>query len=680
MLDGWVVGVDNGGTFTDVVAIHSNGKDVHYVKVLSSRADPGSTIVNALNELEGKGVNASEIHLFLHGTTVITNAIIERHLAKTALITTEGFKDILEIGRHWRKELYDQFMVAPKPLVSRELRLEVEERMDSNGEPITPLNLDQAKQIIGILKENNVEACAVSFLHSYRNPEHEQIMVNLLSEEGIKAVSGSYQLSREIREYERTATTVLNTSLIPLAERYVDRVETELKNAGTPATLYITQSNGGALPSSNAKKRPVTLALSGPVAGVVACTELARQVDMPNLIGLDMGGTSTDISVITDYEPHSTSELDIGGLPVRLPSVKIGSIGAGGGSIITLDPSGALRLGPESAGSEPGPVCYNRGGSNPTVTDCNLILGRLSDQIPLAGTLRLRADLARQALLEKVAGPLQLSVEEAAAGVIEVANAMMEGAVRVALREKGDDPRNFALVAFGGAGALHAVELAKKLSISTVIVPPHPGTFSAYGVLLSDVRFDYAYSQVFNSRQDGLPEKLNEIYAQLEKEGINEVNADHTLEGYSKVLERTCDVRYSGQAYEVNIPVPSGPIDNEKVDEIINLFHEHHERAYGFSDYNELCELVTFRLAAKVKLEKPSIQIASTNGKMTFDERTVYIPGTGNTKVQTISRDSLTPGLMINGPAVIHELDATTYIPEFANCIVDQYGNLIVKL
>ncbi|MDE2571859.1 MAG: hydantoinase/oxoprolinase family protein [bacterium] len=677
---GWVAGIDIGGTFTDVVAIRESDGSTHHLKVPSSKTDPGAAVLNALKMLASVGAAPDDVGLLLHGTTVVTNAIIERKLARTALVTTEGFADVLEIGRHWRTDLYDPFMKAVPPLVPRKLRLEVRERMNAHGEEVEPLDRRQVSGLVTALKESGVEATAIVFLHSYRNPRHEEELSEMLRETWPGVVCGSAELSREIREYERSSTTALNAALIPLIDRYVTTLVSEIHDASPNANIYITQSNGGALSTSAARRRPVALALSGPVAGVVACCDLARRIGNGNLIGLDMGGTSTDIAVIVGGEPRYTNELSIGEMVVRLPSIDIDSIGAGGGSIAYVDAAGSLRVGPESAGSLPGPACYARGGDRPTITDCQLLLGRLSEDAPLAGSLRLQAEVARAAVENHVAGPLSLSIEEAAVGIVEVANAAMEAAVRVALRKHGDDPRDFALVAFGGAGALHAVELAQKLSVKEVIVPPHPGTLSALGVLSSDVRLDFACSEVHRSDDLDAVKTVTETFETLEHQAQAEIDADEALRGKIVVFERYCDIRYCGQAYEVTIAVSSDPTVSAPVQQMIARFHDQHMRMYGFASVGEVCELVTFRVAARIRLERPSASVQTRSEVTSRQQREVYVRGSGFLPATTLNRASLAPGDRVEGPAIIYQVDATTFLPPSTTAAADDYGNLRITI
>lgn len=681
MSNGWYVGVDIGGTFTDVVAVDAQSGTLYHLKVPSSRSDPAAGFVQGLEALEAEiGVQPHELRLLLHGTTLATNAIIERRLATTALVTTEGFRDVLEIGRHWRGELYDPFLEYPPPLISRELRFEVKERIDAHGDVVEPVDPESAASMVAQLENANVEAVAVVFLHSYRNPTHEDEIAEQLRTTNGWYVCGSAELSRELREYERTSTTVLNAALMPLIDSYLTRLESGLESAGSTASLFVTQSNGGALTPAAARARPVTLALSGPVAGVVACSRLGRTIGRGNLICFDMGGTSADVSIISDFEPRMSSELTIGDLPMRLPAVHVHSIGAGGGSIASLDAGRALRVGPQSAGSEPGPACYGRGGTAPTVTDCQLVLRRLTEQFPLAGRLGLDFELASSAL-EPLADELEISINDAAAGVIEVVNAAMEGAARVALRSRGDDPRDFALVAFGGAGPLHAAELAHRLSIDTVIVPPHPGTLSALGLLTADVRLDFAVSELHRSDEQDLPATLLAAFESLAAQAKSEVEGDEQLRSRTYSSTHSCDVRYRGQAYEVNVPVEIDLVRTGETAAIFESFHELHRQAYGFSSPADECEVVTMRLVATVGIDKPPLdQTPALRDRGASSTRSVFVPGEGFVDAAIYERSDLVPGVAIRGPAVIHQADSTTLVPSYAEAMVDPFSNLLLSI
>lgn len=664
MKQSWYVGVDIGGTFTDIVAIEHSTAQTRYLKVPSSRQDPASAVLAGVDALGAdEGIAADQIRLVLHGTTLATNAILERQLANVALITTGGFRDVLEIGRTWRSELYDPFHTPDAPLIPRDLRFEVGERVDASGAVVEPLDLDQLESIMDSLRDRGVESVAVALMHSYAHPDHERLVQERLDEAGGWFTSTSSTLMREVREYERTSTTALNAALMPTVDGYLRKLEAGLEQAGVDSDLLISQSNGGMQTPALARERPVTLSLSGPVAGVVALTEIARSLELPNLVGLDMGGTSADISLISDYVPRITTELSMGGVPVRIPSIKVDAIGAGGGSIAHID-AGTLRVGPRSAGSNPGPAAYGQGGAEPTVTDAQVVLGRLAPSTALAGRLTLDREAAEEVVRTRLAETMGVSVPEAAAGTLDVVNAAMEGAVRVALRERGEDPREFALVAFGGAGAMHACELAKRLNIGTVVVPPHPGTLCALGLLAADLQVDASRSLVAPADQEGLAPTIEQTYAELEEEVFARLQgtADR-FEGRVEI-ERACDVRYPGQAYEVLVPVPNGPINEAALGALSHEFHDRHRKAYGFAEEESVCELVTYRVTARRVLEIPAATTEMPEDRPSKEQSCrAYELGAGFVDATLWDREDLPSGHELAGPAVIRQKDSTTWIP-----------------
>jgi N-methylhydantoinase A len=679
----WRVGVDVGGTFTDLVAVDRESGERLHLKVSTTPDNPARGFLEAIAALrERAGAGAGEVELIFHGTTLATNAIIERKIARTALVTTEGFRDVLEIGRHWRSDLYDLDLERPDPLVPRRLRFEVAERIGADGAVATALDDDAIDAALAALEGADVESVGVVFLHSYANPDHEERFIERLREasQGRWYVCASSEVGREPREFERTSTTVLNAALMPLIDAYLSDLERELADDGRSPRLYITHSNGGALSPEAARRRPVGLAQSGPVAGVHSCVELGAALGHPNIIGFDMGGTSADIALIEDGQPRLSTELDVGGLPVRLPAVEVYSIGAGGGSIAWLDEVGALRVGPMSAGASPGPACYGRGGARPTVTDCNLLLGRLPATRPLAGFLTLDEAAARAAVEQQIATPLGLTVEEAAQGVLDVVNAEMEGAVRVVLRERGNDPRDFALVAFGGAGALHAVELASRLGVGTVIVPAHPGTFSAQGLLTSDLRQDFAVSSPIRSDDADAAARLREAYDELERLAAAQLETDPDFaHGVSR--ERRCDIRYVGQAYEVGVDLGDGPLDDDAVARLLADFHAQHERMYAFADENAVCEIRVQRLfltapvGEAVKAPPPP---ATKNGAMHATEAGAVLFGGRRLSCPLVDREGLRPGAEIPAPCVIAQDNSTTFVPPDVSVDVAPTGDLLI--
>ncbi len=675
----WRVGIDIGGTFTDLVAGDTVTGERLHLKVLTTPGNPAEGFLEAVNTLKQRaGLDAGEIGFIFHGTTLATNAIIQRRVAPTALVTTEGFRDILEIGRHWRTDLYDLDLERPDPLVGRTLRFEVAERIGADQEVIAGLDAASVDSVIEQLQSSGVKAVAVVLLHSYGNPAHEQELAERLRASlGDVYVSASSELTREPREFERASTTVLNAALMPLIDDYLSKLEAALGDDGETTRLYLTHSNGGALSPEAARSRPVGLAQSGPVAGVHSCVRIGEALGYPNVIGFDMGGTSADIALIEGGQPRLTNELDVGGLPVRLPSVHVLSIGAGGGSVAWLDAVNALRVGPDSAGAAPGPACYGRGGDRPTVTDCNLILGRLPAEHPLAGFLSLDLDAAKRAV-RTIAEPLGLSVEEAADGVIEVVNAGMEGAIRVVLREHGNDPRDFALVAFGGAGALHAVELAARLAIGTVIVPQHPGTFSAQGLLASDVRHDFGLSQPLRSDEPDAAAKLSEAFGELERIAAEQL-ADDPDFARDVTRERRCEVRYLGQAYEVGVPIEfNGEVDQTVFDRLVADFHDQHERAYAFANRDEPCEIRIQRLfvTATVGEQLAAADADEVGERSSRRDRVVYHGEELDCLV--VDRSGLRPGDEVVAPAVVLQEDATTFIPPGVRAHVAATGDLLI--
>lgn len=677
----WRVGIDVGGTFTDLVAVDEvTGRSVS-LKVLTTTENSALGFLDAVSELRSREhTGSTELGAIFHGTTTVTNAIIERNVPPTALVTTKGFRDVLEIGRHWRPDLYDLDYVQPSPLIPRSLRFEVDERTGPDGRaerPVDPVSVDE---VVAALSDAKVEAVAVVLLHSYVNSSHENELVGRLREALPEVyLCASAELSREPREFERTATTALNAALMPAVDEYLSTLETELgRQEGSPP-LYLIHSNGGAISADAARRRPVGLAQSGPVAGVRACVTTGNQLGRDNVIGFDMGGTSADIALVEDGQPRLSSEVHVGGLPVRLPSVEVHSIGAGGGSLATVDAVGALRVGPKSAGSQPGPACYGRGGTRPTVTDCNVLLGRIPADWPLAGFLRLDVAAAERAVTEHIATPLGLSVQEAAQGVLDVVNAAMEGSVRVVLRERGNDPREFALVAFGGAGPLHAVELAARLSIGTVIVPRHPGTFSAYGLTHSDLRHDFAVSHAVRSDDPAAHERLAAAFAELDELAQAQLSTDPDFEG-ELVRERRCDVRYLGQAYEVSVPFKADSVTAASFSSLVADFHELHQRTYAFAERDEPCEVRSQRLF----LTKPARSVSVDHGMAdtsTAPERladaTVIFDGT-ELHCPVIQREGLRPGSDVPAPCVLVQEDTTTFIPPAVTVTVADSGDVLI--
>ena len=573
-----VVGVDTGGTFTDFVLLRDGELQVH--KVLSTPVDPASAILQGLEEL---GVHRN-LEALVHGSTVATNAVLERKGVRTGLITTEGFRDVLEIGRQTRPKLYSIRVEREPALVSRELRVEVLERLNELGDVLIPLDEDSVDEAIAVLKRADVQSVAICLLFSFANPDHERRVARAARAAGVH-VSASSEVLPEFREYERTSTVVLNAYVAPIMDRYLGRLEQSLP---ADAPLRIMQSNGGSISAATARQEAARTLLSGPAAGVVGAAYVASAAGFEHSISFDMGGTSTDVALI-DGGVTETTDGTIGGHPTKLPMIDIHTVGAGGGSIAWFDSGGALRVGPLSAGADPGPAAYGRGGAEPTVTDANVVLGRLIPEVFLGGGMVLDRDAALTAVAE-IAERLGSTVEEAALGIVRVANANMEAAIRVISVERGHDPRLFTLVAFGGAGPLHACELAGALRIPRVLVPSTPGVLSALGMLTADVLKDYVQTVMVSSGEAS--GKVEPVFAELEQRGRDDLRREG-IEPERVVIERYLDLRYVGQSYELLVPYDGD------LDEVITRFHQAHDRRFGYSDPGERVQVVNVRLKAR---------------------------------------------------------------------------------
>uniref|UniRef100_A0A831X251 Hydantoinase/oxoprolinase family protein n=1 Tax=Thermorudis peleae TaxID=1382356 RepID=A0A831X251_9BACT len=659
-----IVGVDTGGTFTDFVLFEDGRVRVH--KVLSTPTDPARAILQGLADL---GIDRT-VDVVVHGSTVATNAVLEHKGARTGLITTAGFRDVLEIGRQNRPKLYDLRQQKPPPLVPRELRLEVTERLDERGGVLVPLDQESVRAAIDRLQQAGVESVAVCLLFSFANPEHERIVAEAAERAGF-FVSASHVVLPEFREYERTSTVALNAYVGPLMARYLSRLEQSLPRQ---TTVRIMQSNGGTISAATAGREAARTLLSGPAAGVVGAAYVAEASGFRRVISFDMGGTSTDVSLI-DGAPTQTTEGKIGPYPMRLPMLDIHTVGAGGGSIAWFDAGGALRVGPVSAGADPGPAAYGRGGSEPTVSDANVVLGRLVPDAFLGGTMRLDAERARLAV-GKIAERLGSAPEAAALGIVQIANANMEAAIRVISVERGYDPRDFTLVAFGGAGPLHACELAERLRIPRVLVPTTPGVLSALGMLATDIVKDYARTVML--RPGGPLDQIEPAFGELEERARVELGAEGIAPDAMR-LDRFLDLRYVGQSYELTVPFQGD------VAGTVAAFHRAHERRYGYADSAEPVEVVNVRLRATGLISKPALERQpepspwrpepSEKRPVTFDQAGEPMTCTA----ALYQRDRLGPGAVIAGPAIVTQYDTTTVLPPGWDARVDAVGNLIAE-
>ena len=676
------LGVDVGGTFTDLALYDTDTDSLEFAKTPSTPVNQALGVASGIRELMDRhGVSPDRIDFFIHGTTVATNTLLERKGAKTALIVTAGFRDVLQIGRQDRPDLYDWRIRRSDPLVPRHLRFEAQERVLHNGEVLAPLETGTLDDIIARVKDANVDAVAVCLLHSYANPEHEQAIGDAIRRELPDIpISLSHEILPEFKEYERMSTTTINAYVAPVMERYLRRLEESIADVGLKSDLYIMQSNGGTMGAETAIERPVHTILSGPAAGVIGAVAIAQQTGKPNSISIDMGGTSFDVSLSYKGEVRRTQESELERLPVKVPMVDIHTLGAGGGSIAWIDPGGALRVGPQSAGADPGPACYGNGGAEATVTDANLVLGRLGATSLLGGTMTLDVELARQVISGRIAEPLGLTVEEAAEGIVQVVNASMVKGIRVVSVSKGYDPREFCLVAFGGAGPLHASELADEMDIPSVLVPVAPGVTSALGLLMADLRHDFAQT-VLKPGSELSATEITNWYEQLETQAMEQMSREGIASG-DVSLVRTADARYVGQGYELEVQSASGKLDQGEIDEIMERFHEAHIRNYGYASRDNAVEVVNLRVTALASMPRPDLAHDSQDAggdpsRAIIGQRDVYFRNEPK-ETSIYDRSGLRPGDVIKGPAIVEQLDSTTVVWENQTASVDNYLNLLV--
>ena len=644
-------------------------------------------------------ISPGELDIVVHGTTVATNAIIEGNIARTAFVTTEGFRDMLEIARQIRPTLYDLQFEKLQPLVPRYLCFGVPERLGGGGEVLNPLDEDAVRGIAEQIGAEGVESIAVCLLHAYLNPVHEQRVGTILADclPGV-AISLSSDVAPEFREYYRASTTVINAGIRPVVDRYLARIDERLSERGVGAEKLVMQSSGGVLSFEAARERPVFMVESGPAAGVIAATELGRTLGRDDLISLDIGGTTAKVGLVQGGEPRVTREYEVGetaqgsmgasrgaGYPIRAPVIDLVEIGTGGGSIAWVDSGGALRVGPRSAGADPGPACYGQGGTEPTVTDANLVLGRLNPGYFLGGEIALDVERAKDAIQRHCAEPLGMEVVEAAHGIVEIANASMTNALRLVSIQRGYDPRDFALVAFGGAGPVHANRLAAQMDIPSVVIPTSPGVFSAVGLLATDLKHDYSTTMVqpvdridLDALEAGYRSMQAAGRAVLEREGIPEESME---------FRRQVDMRYTGQSYELTVALPgeAGRLQAQDLETVLDAFHREHDRAYGYSAPAEPVEFVTLRLSAIGQIQKPRPRLLDATGgdlpgalKAT---RPVYFGELGGfTECPIYDRYALWSGCSIEGPAIIAEIDSTTLLHPGSRAEVDPYGNLALTV
>jgi N-methylhydantoinase A len=658
--------VDVGGTFTDLVAVVDG--TVHVEKVASTPDAPDRAVVDGLESVADRAPPASADY-FAHGTTVATNAVLERSFAETALVTTAGFRDVLEIGRQDRPDIYGLHGSKPDPVVPRDRRYEVDERVDARGEVVEPLDDDA---VAALAEEIDADSVAVALLFAFENPDHEKRVGESLRAAGVDSVSLSSSVLPEIREYERTLATALNAALRPTMDGYLGRLAAALDDAGVAAPLRVMGSDGGVVRAADARERPVETLLSGPAAGVRGAAHVADRLDRPDALTMDMGGTSCDVSLVTDGEPLVTTEVTVGDYPVAVPTVDVHTVGAGGGSIARLDDGGALRVGPESAGADPGPVCYGRGGTEPTVTDAHCVLGRI-DPAAFAGDVG-GATEETAAALESLGDRLDVGPREAAAGVVRVAVADTARALRVVSVERGHDPREFSLVAFGGAGPLHAAAVAAEVGVPEVLVPRAAGVLSAFGLLVSDVTHETARSRV-RPWDDVDAEDLERRFRESERAGADRVPDDLPVEH-----DRFLDVRYAGQSFDLRVPAPS-PVDGTALAAVADRFHDRHAERYGHAAPGEPLELVAVRVRTRGVVEPPDPAPPPADGDAddaVRETRTVRFDADRETPAY--DRGALPPGATVEGPAVVEGPDATTVVRPADELAVADDGTLRIEV
>jgi len=672
--------IDTGGTFTDISLVNEENGENHIIKVPSTPEDPSKAIINGWKKiLQDVGVQASDISFFIHGTTVATNVLLEYRGANIALITTKGFKDVIQIGRQSRPELYDFRARKPKPLVNRSKRQEVTERIQFDGQVREEVDKEELQQIIRKIKDEQINSIAICLLNSYMNDSHEKQIKKIIEEE----VPGSYiSLSSEIlpeqKEYERSSTTVINSYVMPKMHNYLYNLSKELKNNYFKKDIYIMQSNGGVIDVNTAENIPARTILSGPAGGALIGKKLAEITDKKNVITFDMGGTSMDACLIEDGDFNLTTLSNINDMPIKLPMIEIHTIGAGGGSIAWVDAGGALRVGPKSSGAIPGPVCYGKGGGEPTVTDANVVLNRLNPKYILGGEMEIDVESAKEVIERKIAKPLGMTIERAAEGILKVVNMNMIRGIRRISVEKGHNPKDFSLIALGGAGPLNASEIAKELGCSEIIIPENPGIASSEGMLEANVQHDYIVPVIKSQKEVSL-RYLKIIFEELENKATKKL----TEEGFYNQnisLLYSLDLRYKGQSHDINIPF--GELDScDDLTAVVDNFYTVYEKMYGFNPNLDDIEFVNARLTSIGILPNFSKTNKTKNGNnkkaVPIAHRSVYFNGQYK-ETPIYNRKMLPSNKKIEGPAIIEQLDSTIVVMPEQEFLCTSQNNLII--
>jgi N-methylhydantoinase A len=687
----WRIGVDIGGTFTDVALVDDASGRIGVAKVPTTPADLAEGVLAALGTaMQRYGVAAADVGLLSHATTVVTNAILEQRGARAALVTTRGFRDVLELRRSARADLYDLFQDGPSILIPRRRRFEITERVGADGAVVTPLAEEEIDSLIAELRAARVEAVAVSLLFSFLNPRHERrVGERLRAALPDVPVYLSCEVLPEIKEFERSSTTSVCAYVGPILASYLRRLEASTKSKALPP-LYLMGSNGGVLEAAEAVAMPAMAVESGPAAGVVAAALVARQTGKHDIISFDMGGTTAKASLIRGGQYETTPDYEVGGgssrtrwmngtgHPIRVPVIDLAEVSAGGGSIAWVDRAGALRVGPQSAGADPGPVCYRHGGTEPTVTDCNLLLGYLDARSLLAGDLPIDRDAAEAAVQARLAAPLGIDVRAAAAAVIDVVNHAMGEVLKIISVQRGHDPREFVLAAFGGAGPLHCAALAGELGIAEILCPPVPGAFSALGLVGSDLKRDYVRT-VYVTTADAEPAGLEAAFAALESEGAAML-ARANVPPARRQFERSVDARYARQSYELAVPVPAGALDRGRLRHIAEAFHDLHRRTYGHDNRSEPVQLVNVRVTAIGSIPPLAVRDApaASGSNAIKSRRPLWFRATGEVAADVFDRARMPAGLAAQGPAVIESLESTILIPPGWRARMDKDGFIVM--
>ncbi len=678
------VGIDTGGTFTDFAFIDMTDGRFWLHKAPTTPDDPARGILEGLHAgLDLGAAGPPDVAFVCHGTTLATNAVLEGAWAPTGMITTKGFRDILDLARQRRPSFFNLDIEKPTPPAPRHLRFEVEERLSNTGETVAPLDEGSVRAAASALRDAGVQAVAICFLHAYANPAHERRAGQLVREVWPEAfVCASSDILPEFREFERFATTTVNASLMPVLDRYLAKLERGLVDCGVAGNFRVMQSNGGAATAATIRRAPINTFFSGPAGGVIGAVGVSQAAGVDDVITFDMGGTSTDVCLIRQGLPERQNLREMGGFPVRARTLDMHTIGAGGGSLAWVDPGGMLKVGPASAGAAPGPACYGRGGERPTVTDANMVLGRLNQRALLDGRMPIFPARAKLALETHLCGPLAMGLAEAAAGVLDIVNVNMMGAVRVISVERGEDPRRFALMPFGGAGPLHAADVAAMIGVPNVFVPARPGVLSALGLLHADARGDFSVTHLAMAEPEELA-AMNRALVGLTDRAAAWL-AGEGLDAKDALFERLAEMRYLGQNFDLPIALAAAALDPASLDSLKDRFHAAHRRAYGHDMPERRVEIVNLRLAVTVKRPSlprpPRVGAGTALADAVIERRPVWFRDTGFVDTPIYARARIPADAVFPGPAVIEQMDATTVAPPGANVAADWAGNLMIRL